>query len=86
MVTAGSYDGEIYTEDKGDGSYKLLVTRADRLVGFIIIGNVERAGIYTSLIREKTPLSSLDFDLIKTKPQLMAFSRRDRAHKLSEPG
>ena len=86
MVTAGSYDGEIYTEDKGDGSYKLLATRGDRLVGFIIIGNVERAGIYTSLIREKTPLSSLDFDLIKTKPQLMAFSRRDRAHKLSEPG
>ena len=81
IITAGSYDGEEYVKKDGD-NYKKLVTRDDRLVGYILIGNVERAGIYTSLIREKRPLSSIDFDLIKEKPQLMAFSKRERAKTL----
>ncbi|NCB29440.1 MAG: NAD(P)/FAD-dependent oxidoreductase, partial [Clostridia bacterium] len=82
MITAGSYDGDTYVEDEGDGNYKKLFWKDDRLRGFILIGNVDRAGIYTSLIRERTPLSSIDFDLIKERPQLMAFSRADRAKKL----
>ncbi len=81
MVTAGSYDGEAWLSREG-GNYKRLVTRDDRLVGFILIGDVERAGIYTSLIRERTPLSSIDFGLIREKPQLMAFSSTERAKKL----
>ncbi len=81
MITAGSYDGEQYLEETAD-SYKLLVTRDDHLAGFILLGDVERAGIYTSLIRERTPLSSIDFDLIREKPQLMAFSQTERAKKL----
>lgn len=81
MITAGSYDGEQYLEQE-NGSYKLLVTRDDRLRGFILIGDVDRAGIYTSLIREQVPLSSIDFELIREKPQLMAFSRAERAKQL----
>ena len=81
MITAGSYEGESYLS-REDGSYKLLVTRDDRLVGFILLGEVDRAGIYTALIREETPLSSIDFDLIREKPQLMAFTRAERAKKL----
>ena len=81
MITAGSYDGEQYLT-RENGNYKLLVTRDDRLVGFIMIGDIERAGIYTSLIRECTPLSSIDFELIREKPQLMAFSSTERAKKL----
>ncbi len=81
MITAGSYDGETYLEQDED-HYKLLVTRDNHLVGFIMIGDVDRAGIYTSLIREQTPLDSIDFSLIREKPQLMAFSRAERAKKL----
>ena len=81
MITAGSYDGEQYLT-RENGNYKLLVTRDDHLVGFILIGDIERAGIYTSLIRERTPLSSIDFHLIREKPQLMAFSSTERAKKL----
>lgn len=81
IITAGSYEGEAYTV-KGRTSYKKLVTKDDHLIGYILIGNVERAGIYTSLIREKKPLSTIDFDLIKEKPQLMAFSKRERAKTL----
>ena len=81
MITAGSYDGEQSLEQDGE-SYKLLVTRDNHLVGFILIGDVDRAGIYTSLIRERTPLDTIDFDLIREKPQLMAFSRAERAKQL----
>ncbi len=81
MITAGSYEGKEYLE-YDEGNYKLLVTRDNRLVGFIMIGNVDRAGIYTSLIREQTPLDSIDFELIREKPQLMAFSHAERAKKL----
>lgn len=81
MITAGSYDGEQYLEQDAQ-NYKLLITRDNRLVGFILIGEVDRAGIYTSLIREQVPLDSIDFELIREKPQLMAFSRAERAKKL----
>ena len=81
MITAGSYDGDTYLEQDED-HYKLLVTRDNHLAGFIMIGDVDRAGIYTSLIRERTPLNTIDFDLIREKPQLMAFSRAERAKKL----
>ena len=81
MITAGSYDDDTYLE-QDEAHYKLLVTRDNRLVGFIMIGDVDRAGIYTSLIRDRVPLDSIDFDLIREKPQLMAFSRAERAKKL----
>ena len=81
IITAGSYDGEVWTE-KSENTYKKLVSKDGLLRGFILIGNVARAGIYTSLIREQTPLDTIDYELIKQKPQLMAFTIRQRAVKL----
>ena len=82
MITAGSYVGEGRVIPQKEG-YKRLFFEDGVLKGYILLGNVERAGIYTSLIRERTPLSSIDFELIQEKPQLMAFSRKDRAAVLS---
>ena len=82
IITAGSYNGDEYIAE-GAGGYKKLITSDNHLKGYILIGNVERAGIYTALIREKTPLDSIDFELIKEKPQLMAFSKKDRAKVLA---
>lgn len=81
IITAGSYNGEAYVV-KTDSTYKKLVTKDNLLKGYILIGEIARAGIYTSLIREKTPLSTVDFELIKDKPQLMAFAAAERAVKL----
>lgn len=81
IITAGSYNGEETVIQHGQ-NYKKLVTNDNLLKGYIMIGDVARAGIYTSLIREKKSLSSIDFDLIKEKPQLMAFSKRERAKTL----
>ena len=82
IITAGSYDGEAYVT-REPGTYKKLVTKENLLKGMILIGDIKRAGIYTSLIREKTPLDTIDFDLIKEHPQLMAFAKKDRKIKLA---
>lgn len=81
VLTAGSYDGEEIVETK-PGVYRKLVVKDNVLKGFILIGEIARAGIYTSLIREQTPLDTVDFELLKQKPQLMAFTAQRRAEKL----
>lgn len=81
LCTAGHYEGES-TVMTGEGWYKRLIVADGVLKGFILIGDVARAGIYTALIREQVDLADIDFELIKEKPQLMAFSRAERAKKL----
>jgi len=81
IITAGTYSGDVYFESDGK-NYKKLFYSNNKLNGFILVGNVEKAGIYTSLIREKTPLDTLDFELICKIPGLMAFSKETRAEKL----
>jgi NAD(P)H-nitrite reductase large subunit len=81
MVTAGNYDGEAFVYEDGE-NYKKLVVKDNLLKGFIMMGDVSRAGIYTKLIREKVDLNTIDFELIKEKPQLMAFSKADRTEQL----
>lgn len=79
-MTAGSYDGEVY-EEKADGKLKRLFIRDGLLVGFILIGYTERAGIYTSLIHEKTPLDSIDFETLKKVATSTVFSAENRRKK-----
>lgn len=77
IITAGTYSGDVYFESDGK-NYKKLFYSDNKLNGYILIGNVEKAGIYTALIRNKTPLDTLDFELICKKPGLMALSKRVR--------
>lgn len=83
IITAGSYDGEAYTYTDGSENYKKLVTKDNELKGFILMGDVKRAGIYTYMIKWHMPIDECDFELLKTKPQLMAFSREYRNEKLA---
>ncbi len=76
-LTAGSYDGEM-TEIKTEKSIKRLFVKDDRLVGFMLIGEFERAGILTSLVRDKTPLSEIDWQIMKNFPALSAFNDKKR--------
>lgn len=77
IMTAGTYDGDM-SEERSDTSLKRFFTKDGYLVGFEIIGSEERAGIYTSVIRERTPLSSLDFELLKSTAGSTAFSKEKR--------
>ncbi|MGN0518009.1 MAG: NAD(P)/FAD-dependent oxidoreductase [Acutalibacteraceae bacterium] len=82
IMTAGTYydesqGGQVY-EESGDGKIKRLFTRDGLLTGFILIGYNERAGIYTSLIRSKIPLDTIDFELLKKSATSAAFSPETR--------
>ena len=81
IITAGSYDGEEYVEET-ENTYKKLVFRENRLVGYILMGNVKRAGIYTSMIKERIDLGDVNVELLKEKPQMMMFGKARRLDKL----
>ncbi|MBR4622129.1 MAG: NAD(P)/FAD-dependent oxidoreductase [Ruminococcus sp.] len=82
-VTAGCYpeDAELF-EEKKPGAIKRLYVKDGKLCGYIIIGDVNRAGIYTSLVREKTPLDETDINKLKTFPSLAIFLPETRRKKL----
>lgn len=81
IISAGSYDGEEYVEET-ENTYKKLVIRDNKLVGYILMGDVRRAGIYTGLIKERLDLDEVDKELFKEKPQMMMFSKKRREEKL----
>jgi NAD(P)H-nitrite reductase large subunit len=55
--------------DPANGSYRRLVVHQGRLVGVILAGRVEAAGVYLQLIANQTPLASLPAD-----PRLPGFT------------
>lgn len=82
IITAGCYEGEVYAEH-GEGTYKKLFFKNDLLKGFILIGDIKRAGIYTNLIRQQVPLSSVDQETLFKHPALMAMGKEYRLEKLA---
>jgi len=54
----------------GDGWWTRFVTKGDRLCGFTLVNRPEAAGIYTRLIRDEVPLSSVDDALFERAPQM----------------
>lgn len=82
IMTAGTYyeesqGGQVYEESQC-GRIKRLFTRDGLLTGFILIGYNERAGIYTSLIRGRVPLDTIDFESLKKSATSAAFSPETR--------
>ena len=80
IMSAGSYDGEM-KEEKTEDSVKRFFVGDGILKGFMLIGETERAGIYTSLIREKTPLCEIDFELAEKIASNLIFSQKIRRKK-----
>ena len=81
--TAGSQpEGCEMYEEADDSHIKRLFVRDGRLVGFMLIGHMHRTGIYTALIRNRTPLSEVDFARLRIEPQLAAMSAEYRDHVL----
>ncbi|MBR4185681.1 MAG: hypothetical protein IKQ87_07920 [Clostridia bacterium] len=60
---------------------KKFYVKDNRLVGFALVGHEERAGIYTSLIREKVPLDTVDFVLLRHSATTAAFPADMRRQK-----
>lgn len=71
VMSAGSYQGERRVVRTNAG-LKELYTDGGLLKGFIIVDDTARAGIYTSLIRNKIPLEDVDFESLANEPELFA--------------
>ena len=88
LISAGIVDTKqdgykIYIQKDDDKDLlKKLVIKDDKLEGFVLINTNERAGIYTSLINDKTPLSSLNYDITKQNIGLNVFSKDIRENKI----
>lgn len=80
IMSAGCYDGDM-KEEKEDKTLKRFFTKDGVLKGFMLIGQTDRAGIYTSLIREKTPLCEIDFELAEKIASNLIFSQKIRRKK-----
>ncbi len=76
MITAGVQGGEgvkmISASDKKTGNMKRFFVKDDKLVGMILLDDVDRAGIYTYIMSEKIALSGLGKKLIDPGFGLMA--------------
>ena len=81
IMSAGTYTEPVFTELTDCGCKKLFA-KDGVLTGFILMGDVSRAGIYTSLIRERTPLADIDFEAVKREPSLLPFGPEYRVKKL----
>lgn len=71
VMSAGSYEGERRVI-KTESGLKEFYIKDNMLKGFIIVDDTERAGIYTSLIRNKIPLGNVDFESLAKEPELFA--------------
>ncbi len=54
---------EVFAERRGL-NYRKLVFQGNRLIGLMLVGEVERAGVYQALIRERADVSGLRRELI----------------------
>lgn len=75
--------GEKYSSKAvtGEGTYKRLICKDNRLAGFVLINSNENAGIYTSLIENKTDLRSLRGNIFDM-PSIFMFEKSEREKRL----
>lgn len=69
-----------------DKSYKKFYIKDDRLVGYLLINDVDRAGIYTDLIRSQTDISAFEDRLGEDGFGFAAVPKELRKEKMMKGG
>ena len=72
--------------DREAQTYKKLVLQGSRLVGAICVGNIDRAGIYTGLIRDRADVSPFREHLLSGSFGLISLPREYRKHMVVGEG
>ncbi len=72
--------------DEENGVYRKIVLRKDRVIGAIFIGKVDRAGIFTGLIRSKLDVGLLKHLLLSDEFGLLSLPSDYRAHMVRGAG
>lgn len=67
-------------------TYRKLVLRHGRLVGAILIGDIDRAGIYTGLIRDRAFVGGFKAELLAENFGLISLPRDYRKHLVTGEG
>ena len=62
---SGGEDYEVLSKkDERNNFYRKIVLKNNRIVGAIFLGKIERAGIFSGLIKDKIDVSSLKDELL----------------------
>jgi NAD(P)H-nitrite reductase large subunit len=72
--------------DRAALTYKRLVLHRDRLVGAICVGDIDRAGIYTGLIRDRVDVSPFKEHLLSGNFGLISLPKEYRKHMVVGEG
>lgn len=78
-----SYQVEVMKDEEA-GTYAKFVRKDGKLEGYILLNRPDRAGIYTALIENQTPLDTIDPGIFEATPENLDFSsdaRWARLHK-----
>ena len=67
-------------------AYRRLFLRGDRIIGAVFVGDIDRAGIITGLIREGIDVSEFKQKLIGRELGLLSLPKEYRKHKVMGPG
>jgi NAD(P)H-nitrite reductase large subunit len=67
-------------------NYRRIFLREGRIIGAIFVGEIDRAGIITGLIREGIDVSDFKEKLISRELGLLSLPKAYRRHKVSGPG
>jgi NAD(P)H-nitrite reductase large subunit len=83
-------DGEGYEilarHDAEAGTYRKVVLKDNRLVGVILVGDIDRAGIVTGLIERREDVSAIKHLLLENEFGLLLLDPEYRKHMVSGPG
>ncbi len=72
--------------DEDRGSYRKIVLRQNKMVGAIFLGKIERAGIFSQLIKDKIDVSSFKKDLLSDEFGLLVLPTEYRKHLVQGEG
>ncbi|NLG26687.1 MAG: NAD(P)/FAD-dependent oxidoreductase [Chloroflexi bacterium] len=72
--------------DERSRRYKRLVLKDGRLVGVILVGDINRAGVYTGLIRNRIDVSGCERALLGDRVSLLSLPDRYRKHVVTGAG
>lgn len=88
MITAGigRPEGEgfeiLEKRNVQSGSYKKVVLKDNRVVGFIYLNEIDRAGIMTNLIKEKIDVDQFKYEILKNDFGYINFPKDYRKQKM----
>ncbi|MCX7716435.1 MAG: FAD-dependent oxidoreductase [Endomicrobia bacterium] len=73
-------DGFEILSKKEKNSYKKIVLKENKVVGIILVGNIDRAGLYGILIKEKIDVSKFKNELLKDDFGFLVLPKDFRKH------